>query len=50
VKNHIDRCKIDVLSLLSREITEGMQIENENDTFLLDSKALSIIASAMCLQ
>lgn len=45
-----DRSKIDVLSLLSREITEGMQIEHENDTFSLDSKALSIIASAMCLQ
>lgn len=49
MKNHIDHSKIDVLSLLSKEIMEDMKIENENNTFLLDLKALSIIASAMCL-
>lgn len=45
----MEQSEIDVLSLLSKEVTEDMKIENENNTFLLDSKTLSIIASAMCL-
>lgn len=34
----MDQSRINVLSLLSNEITEGMQIGYENDTFYLIQK------------